>query len=358
MKFDDVLAVQQEVFARVFEYSAMASGSENGENREPFFQSRRAIDAEAHGDRLKMSAEEIALGIGESETALSARNREFELVVYCQDRRLLNSRIIEDVRRRAKGEARVIVVGRVRQQAVWHQSETRPLRIGCSIGHRQVTAGTLGCFVKSDTGRVSVISNNHVLAVTNRATVGDPIVQPGRSDGGIDPTHRIGTLQQFVPIGFGATTRNFIDAALASVLPAVKVETTIYDGPTALGHVGSRPKEIDLGETVIKVGRTTGFTRGRVQAVNVNNLYVAMSSHGNEHLARFDGQIAIEGANGGAFSKPGDSGSLIMAEDFSPYGLLFAGGKTGGSNGQGLTFANPIEAVFTSLNCTIFENEN
>lgn len=38
-----------------------------------------------------------------------------------------------------------------------------------------------------------------------------------------------------------------------------------------------------------------------------------------------------------------------MNEDLQAIGLLFAGGDEGGSNGKGLTFANPIEAVVDAL---------
>ena len=65
---------------------------------------------------------------------------------------------------------------------------------------------------------------------------------------------------------------------------------------------------------------------------------------------RFDGQIEIEGAGTTGFSDGGDSGSLIWTTgDHLAVGLLFAGGDTGGSNGQGLTFANPIGDVLDRL---------
>ena len=66
-------------------------------------------------------------------------------------------------------------------------------------------------------------------------------------------------------------------------------------------------------------------------------------------LIRFDNQIEIEGAGAGPFSRGGDSGSAIVDENLAAARLLFAGGEVGGSNGQGLTYANPLHAVLDAL---------
>jgi len=60
-------------------------------------------------------------------------------------------------------------------------------------------------------------------------------------------------------------------------------------------------------------------------------------------------QIEIEGAGNRSFSDAGDSGSLIVDDEMLAAALLFAGGDHGGSNGKGLTYANPIAAVFKAL---------
>ena len=55
-------------------------------------------------------------------------------------------------------------------------------------------------------------------------------------------------------------------------------------------------------------------------------------------------QIAIRGVNG-PFSKPGDSGSLVVTSATKqPVALLFAG-----SSDSSMTFANPIGAVIAAL---------
>jgi hypothetical protein len=64
---------------------------------------------------------------------------------------------------------------------------------------------------------------------------------------------------------------------------------------------------------------------------------------------RFDNQIEIEGAEEDGFRDGGDSGSLIVDEGRRAVALLFAGSDIGGTNGKGLTYANPIRAVLDAL---------
>ena len=96
------------------------------------------------------------------------------------------------------------------------------------------------------------------------------------------------------------------------------------------------------------MGRTTGHTRGRITAVEVDA--VAVQYDGVVH--RFDDQIEIQGRSG-AFSAGGDSGSVIWrSRDRAPTALLFAGSATGGSAGGGVTFANPLATVLALLEAT------
>jgi len=76
----------------------------------------------------------------------------------------------------------------------------RPAPGGVSIGHPQITAGTLGCLVQKD-GVQYILSNNHVLANSNDARIGDPIYQPGVYDGG-NNQDAIARLKAYVLIDF------------------------------------------------------------------------------------------------------------------------------------------------------------
>jgi hypothetical protein len=96
---------------------------------------------------------------------------------------------------------------------------------------------------------------------------------------------------------------------------------------------------------VHKVGRTTGQTTGRITAFDLDNIDVEYDMG----TLRFDNQIEIEGTGRRGFSDSGDSRSLIVDVELRAIGLLFAGGDEGGTNGMGLTYANPIDAVLDAL---------
>jgi len=90
----------------------------------------------------------------------------------------------------------------------------RPAPLGYSVGHPAITAGSIGGRVVDGAGAVYVLSNNHVLANSNDASIGDPALQPGPYDGGTAPADQIGTLAAFNTIDFSGGS-NTIDAAIA-----------------------------------------------------------------------------------------------------------------------------------------------
>ena len=151
------------------------------------------------------------------------------------------------------------------------QKRRRPLVVGCSIGHSKITAGTLGCFVKDRaTGEILILSNNHVLANENDAQEGDKIIQPGKVDGGKVSSDTIGQLSRFVKLK--KTRANLIDCALSSI------KTTINSNPRKLGSFGNiaglGAAVVVYGTDVRKVGRTTGETKGRVTAYELDNVVI------------------------------------------------------------------------------------
>ena len=280
----------------------------------------------------------MALGVA------PAGRGDFKIALRLQVRALEDSRQVEAVRRRARGEVDVRYVGRISKRALpWHRRRRRPLVIGCSIAHHRVTAGTLGGFViLRAEGGVRALSNNHVLADEGRARRGDAVLQPAHLDGGRLKGDRVGTLAHFVPLKKGGVNR--VDAALASLRPRLD-----YD-PRALHRLGSlaaaRGLPVEDVSKVAKLGRTTGLTRGRVTAFELDNVVVAYAT-GN---LRFDDQIEIDGDGGVPFSQGGDSGALVFtAQARQAVALLFAGSDQGGRSGQGLTYANPLPRVLEAL---------
>lgn len=231
----------------------------------------------------------------------------------------------------------------------------RPARPGVSIGHYQITAGTLGCLARKN-GEVFILSNNHVLANSNNAQVGDPIWQPGKADGGTS-ADQIGTLSEFVaiafdgsappPIGclaqllafFGVKPRamqnepgnNKVDCALARpTTPDLVTPDILNIGvPTGVGTA-------TLGTQVQKSGRTTGYTTGTILQIDVT-----VSVNYGGPIATFTGQLMA-----GAMSQGGDSGSAVLDMSKRVAGLLFAGSPT-------TTIINPIQFVISMLGIEI-----
>jgi hypothetical protein len=253
-------------------------------------------------------------------------------------------RLLPDLGRAAAAELDVRVIGRVRALSspapADLQRRVRPLRPGLSVAHPSVSAGTLGGFVRTASG-LAILSNNHVLAAGDAAALGDPVLQPGPADGGA-PGDRVATLTAFQR--FCSDAPNLVDAAVAALDPGIAAAPGDLPGGPLLGAVPAG-LDIDPEETVEKVGRTTGHTRGLVTAVEVDGVAVQY----DDALHRFDDQIEIQGSGGG-FSAGGDSGSVIWrSRDRAPLALLFAGSSTGDAQGGGVTFANPLATVLGSL---------
>jgi hypothetical protein len=178
-----------------------------------------------------------------------------------------------------------------------------------------------------------------VLANENAAARGDVILQPGPLDGG-KKRDRIATLTKFCALRQRGV--NLVDSAFAIV------EEPIGFDERRLGRLGLlsgvRSSSVDEGLEVAKIGRTTGLTRGRVTAFEMD-----VSVEYGLGILRFANQIEIEGEGRKAFSAGGDSGSLIVDSDCLTVAQLFAGTDQGGTNGKGLTYATPIETVLETL---------
>lgn len=228
----------------------------------------------------------------------------------------------------------VIETGRI----VALQSRTerwRPAPGGVSIGHFQITAGTLGVVARRSGVRM-ILSNNHVLANSNDASKGDAILQPGAHDGGTS-ADRIGSLESFVRIvfdgfwdwllslfGLARPVQNVVDAALARP----SQDSDVSDEILGIGTVsGTAPAEI--GMRIRKSGRTTAITEGSVTALAAT----VRVSYGLTRSARFRDQIVTTG-----ISQGGDSGSLVVDSTNRAVGLLFAGSSN-------TTILNPISHV-------------
>jgi hypothetical protein len=235
-------------------------------------------------------------------------------------------------------------------------TRVRPAQGGYSVGHVKITAGTIGtCVYDIQPGgstnppthgigipqRYYILSNNHVLANSNDATPGDPILQPGPFDGGVDPADRIAALSRFVPITLDppvprASHRNLVDAAVAAGEFHDLDREIYWIGPV---RAWRRKRAVDVGTLVQKTGRTTNYTLGRITAINAT----IDVNYGGGRVARFIDQIVTTNMSAG-----GDSGSLVTTLDEVAVGLLFAGSSLA-------TILNQIENVRSLLRVEVAE---
>ncbi|MGH3243456.1 MAG: hypothetical protein ACRDNL_23965 [Spirillospora sp.] len=252
-----------------------------------------------------------------------------------------------DVRSAADLPMRVVTTGVI--DALSNRARVRPAPGGFSIAHYRVTAGTLGCLA---TGREQTrddmllcLSNNHVIADSNRGVAGDCICQPGPADCGTCPDDQIAALERFVPIDFSGDP-NHVDCATGwcwpdRVRPEIGYQTS--EG-VRLFRIRSEIETPALGMVVGKSGRTTQLTKGLVTGVR----WSGRVSYEGVGQAFFTDQVAIEGLGGGPFSAGGDSGSCVWTwDDQEPVGLLFAGSPS-------LSLANPMALVAYALDIDLY----
>ncbi len=278
---------------------------------------------------------------------------------------------------------------------------------GVSIGHYKITAGTLGVLVTDiATGAKLILSNNHVLANSNDAQIGDPILQPGPTDGGLNPNDLVARLERFVRLryigdppeptpgptpGPGPTPDpgpnpppascdvvtsvvqvvNALAALVGSQQRVAPVPVAPPPAPLSAHTTTPTAQATDSNEVDAALARPVDPTFfsddirgiGRVQGTKpatlgmrvrksgrttgytegtVNLLNATVTVAYGNKQARFTGQVIT-----GPISQGGDSGSLIVdGVENKAVGLLFAGSNLS-------TIFTPIDVVLKALNVTL-----
>ncbi len=277
----------------------------------------------------------VGLGIGYKEVKGEATT-ETCISVYVQKKMAVKDLESSDRIPEALDDVKtdVVEVGLIETQAF--TDRVRPAKPGYSIGHFRVTAGTFGCLVRSIRfpHRIYMLSNNHVLANSNAAKIGDPILQPGTHDGGSLPGDIIARLSRFKRIRFNDPENfNLVDAAIARPRGRRNVVASIAGIGIPKGTI-----EATLGMEVIKSGRTTEVTVGKVTGIDATFAV----DFGSPGFAYFRNQIVTTN-----MSQGGDSGSLLLSEKTSEAtGLLFAGSNR-------VTIHNNISNVLMALDVEI-----
>jgi endonuclease G, mitochondrial len=199
--------------------------------------------------------------------------------------------------------------------------------ISVSILDPAATAGTIGLIVfDRATGAPCILSNWHVLH-GNHASVGDSIVQPGPYDDNNPSGNGAGTLLR-------SHLGNAGDCALARI-SGRQFDRSVFE----LNVTPRRMARVELGDKLIKSGRTTGVTRGVVRRVDVIAKIDYDLPAGTKPIGGFEIGVDLDFPPGnGEISQGGDSGAAWLVADGEGASDIFAGlhfaGETSSSSDE------------------------
>jgi endonuclease G len=217
-----------------------------------------------------------------------------------------------------------------------------PLRPGISVSHRLCPSGTLGVFVQDDedNGSLALLTNWHILADSSFIREGDGIFQPGATDGGLAAD----TVATYTRSILGADG----DAAIATINGRRATDSDIR----LLNRVPDAIADPQPGDVVVKCGRSTNVTEGKVEG------------HGTYYpIYRTRDRVGIEGfeivplepgnPHNIELSTNGDSGSAWLIRDTNTLvGLHFAGERDGAPSKE-VALACYATRVFNKLSISL-----
>lgn len=236
------------------------------------------------------------------------------------------------------------------------QQRITPVRGGIQVGvplEQGYSVGTMGAILKVDNdNRLVGLTCSHVAYNPYWAYMdtGDPddgvfltakdmpIYQPNPDE---NEDNEIGYVHDDVPVNY--TGDNYVDASVFTINPERGVTvgiTGLTKKPQSLIPI----EELELLQTVVKAGRTTGITYGNISSLSATvNVYSY-----NGSLSTYLEQIIITPSNPSKpFSDLGDSGSVVCVDLGNGYvgiiGLLIAGNEN-------LAVITPIQFITSSFN--------
>ncbi|NEA65349.1 DNA/RNA non-specific endonuclease [Streptomyces sp. SID12488] len=220
------------------------------------------------------------------------------------------------------------------------KTHLNPIAPGASVGGVTVTAGTIGCkvFDKAD-GTPYVLSNWHVLQGPD-GEPGEEIVQPGRFDDNQISHNHLGVLKRshLGPAG---------DCAVATIDKGRTFDPKILELGVAPEELG----EPDLGDKVIKSGRTTGVTHGIVRRIHTMAKIDYGGDVGEKTIGCFEiGPDDEHPAADKQISMGGDSGAVWLFKQNGRPSKVIAGLHFGGESA-----GEPDDHALACLSSSVFE---
>lgn len=215
-----------------------------------------------------------------------------------------------------------------------------PILPGISVANIKETAGTIGCIVYDrEDGTPYILSNWHVLQGPD-GFIGDEITQPGSYDDNRVQLNRMGTLVRS-HLGHAG------DCAVATIEDR-GFEPEIIDLDIIVEKIG----DPELGDKVVKSGRTTGVTYGIVTRVHTITKIDYGGTVGEQEVGCFEIEVDP--------NAPPENGEVSMGGDSGSAWLFRGNGKQPTNIMAGLHFAGegPMDPTEHALACypkSIFE---
>ncbi len=204
--------------------------------------------------------------------------------------------------------------------------------------------GTLGAIGYDMNNKRIIISNSHVISQQQFGTgwLGQNIYQPYLN---CFTNNKIGNLKAYIPIY--KDIDNLVDAAYATIDSSIQIKET-----SICGYPIGDSAEPMLGDDVYICGASTGYSEGKIIALNVRAGYINL----DETITWFIDQISTN-----IIADEGDSGSVLLRKsDNATLGLVF-GLSTDGvvankainvENLLGIKFGSPQTLINQKYTCT------
>ena len=220
------------------------------------------------------------------------------------------------------------------------------------------SGGTLGSLVTGG-GKLYVLSNNHVLGLSDGATVGQEVTQPGiiETNCSTAGTINIGTVADIISLESQPIPATPVDVTTALVTTG---QVDAGDNILELGAVSNGVPQpappvagsgiaATVGQLLAKSGRTTGLTCAAVDMIHLTMQAVGYTKGctTTNFTVTYNDEVEVGNmTNGQNFIGDGDSGSLAVdAATAQPVALLFAGNESS-------AIGNPVADVLAALKAT------
>jgi hypothetical protein len=218
--------------------------------------------------------------------------------------------------------------------------------------------GTLGSLLTSNATppAVVILSNNHVLGLSDGATMGQEVTQPGVIETGcsLTGTINVATVTNILNLQTQPIPAFPVDVTTAQITTGqVDLTGTILElGALSNGVPQPAPPAAGTGmaasmnELLTKSGRTTGLTCAKVETLHTSahvEYEEGCATTTSFTVAYTDEIVVANMSNEQSFIGDGDSGSLAVDQATAqPVALMFAGSDTS-------AIGNPVADVLNAL---------